>query len=91
MKSWKKKANATFGIDEKELVLVVLLQILGEGRFIIVTAVRKSVRSLIGAFLPDLFSELYQLFFFPQRMGNRNGFSVPTYPLRCTSPQSSQY
>ena len=30
MKSWKKKANATFGIDEKELVLVVLLQILGE-------------------------------------------------------------
>ena len=30
MKSWKKKkTNATFGIDEKGLVQVVLLQILG--------------------------------------------------------------
>ena len=30
MRYWKKKTNATFGIDdEKELVQVVLLQILG--------------------------------------------------------------
>ena len=28
----------------------------------IVTAVRKSDRSLIGAFLPDLFSDTYQFF-----------------------------
>ena len=31
-------------------------------RFIIVTASRKSDRSFIGAFLPDLFSEIYQFF-----------------------------
>ena len=54
--------DATFGIDEKGLVLVVLLQILGGDGFITVTAVRKSGRSLIGAFLPDLFSEIYQFF-----------------------------
>ena len=29
IKYWKKKTNATFGIDEKELVQVVHLQILG--------------------------------------------------------------
>ena len=29
MKNWKKKADATFGIDEQGLVLVVLLLILG--------------------------------------------------------------
>ena len=29
MRYWKKKTNATFGIDEKGLVQVVLLQILG--------------------------------------------------------------
>ena len=29
MKYWKKKTNATFGIDEKELVQVALLQIRG--------------------------------------------------------------
>ena len=31
----------------------------------IVTAVRKSDRSFIGAFLPDVFSEIYQLFRYP--------------------------
>ena len=73
MKNWrkKKKTNATFGIDEKGLVLVVLLQILGgDGsspdsrwrRFIFVSASRKSDRSHIGALLPDLFSEIYQFF-----------------------------
>ena len=66
MKSWKKKkTNATFGIDEKGFVHFVLLQILGgDGRSMIVTAVRKSDRSFIGAFLPDLFSEIYQFFFY---------------------------
>ena len=55
MRYWrKKKTNATFGIDEKVLVQVVLLQI--RGGDITVTAVRKSDRSFIGGFLPDLFS-----------------------------------
>ena len=40
---------------------VALLQIRG-GRFIVVTASRKFHRSFIGAFLPDVFSEIYQLF-----------------------------
>ena len=95
MKSWKKKTNATFGIDEKGLVQVVLLLILGgDGRFMIVTAVRKSDRSFIGAFLPDLFSEMYQfsdISHVPRRMGSRSGLPVPTFPSRCTSPRSSQF
>ena len=33
-------------------------------RFIIVFAVRKSVRSFIGAFLPDFFSDIYQFFLY---------------------------
>ena len=50
---------------------LVLLKGIGSGRsspdsrlrrFINVTAVRKSDRSLIGAFLPDLFSVRYQCF-----------------------------
>ena len=64
MKSWKKKTNATFGIDEKGI---------GSGRsspgsrwrrFKIVTAVWKSDRRFIGAFLPELFSEIYQFVFY---------------------------
>ena len=51
MRYWKrKKTNATFGIDEKGLVQVALLQIHGGGRCILVTASRKSDRSFIGAF-----------------------------------------
>ena len=44
--------------------------------FIIVTAVRKSDRSLIGAFLPDLFSVRYPCFdisHIPHRIGGRSG------------------
>ena len=63
-------------------------------RFIIVTAVRKSDRSFIGAFLPDLFSEIYQfsdISHTPQKMGSKNGLPVTICPLRCTSPRSSQF
>ena len=63
-------------------------------RFIIATAVRKSDRSFIGAFLPDLFSEIFPLSkisLTPLRMGSRSGLPVPIYPLRCTSPRSSQF
>ena len=62
MKNWKKKTNATFGIDEKGLVQVALLQIRGGDGSIFVTASRKSDRSFSGAFLPDLFSEIHQVF-----------------------------
>ena len=47
---------------KKELAQVALLQIRGGDGFKIVTAPRKSDRSFIGAFLPDLFSEIYQFF-----------------------------
>ena len=67
MRYWKKKkTNATFGIDEKVLVL-------GSGcsspdsrwrRLIMVTAVLKSDLSFIGAFLPDMFSEINQFFLY---------------------------
>ena len=48
-------------------------------RFIIVTAVRKSDRSLIGAFLPDLFSNVFDISNIPQKMGSRSGLPVPIY------------
>ena len=63
-------------------------------RFKIVTASQKSDRNFIGAFLPDLFSEIHQfsdLSRAPQRMGNRSGLPAPIYPLRCTFPRSSQF
>ena len=44
MRYWKKKTNATFGIDQKGLGQVALLQIRGGD---------------ICAFLPDLFSEIF--------------------------------
>ena len=63
MRYWKKKkTNATFGIDEKGWVLVVLSLDSRWRRFINVIAVPKSDRSLIGAFLPDLFSVRYHFF-----------------------------
>ena len=60
-----------------------------------VTAGRKSDRSLIGAFLPDLFNEIHQFlryFHIPQRMGSRSGLSIamhlssvqPIFELRIT-------
>ena len=62
---------------------------------ILVTAVRKSDRSFIGAVLPDLFSEIKSVFSYishtPQRMGNRSGLLVPIYPSRWTSPRSNQF
>ena len=73
MRCWKKKMDATFGIDEKGLVLVVLLP-----------AVRKSDRSLIGAFLPDLFSEIYQFFRYLS-------YSSEDRQLEWSSPRSSQF
>ena len=60
MKNWKKKTDATFGTERY-----------GSGRcspdslwrrLINVTAVRKSDRSLIDAFLSDLISVRYQFF-----------------------------
>ena len=56
--------NAIFGIDRKELVQVALLQIHGGGRCISVRASRKSDRSFIGAFLPDLFNVKNQFFLY---------------------------
>ena len=92
MRYWKKKTNATFGIDEK--VLVHSSPDIRVRQFVIVTAVRKSDRSFIGAFLPDLFSEKNQfsdISHSPHRMGSRSGLPVPIYPLRCTSPRFSQF
>ena len=56
----KKTTNATFGIDKDELVQVAPLQIHGGDGAYFVSASRKSDRSFIGAFLPDLFRVIYQ-------------------------------
>ena len=94
MKSWKKKTNATFGIDEKGLVLVVLLQILGGdgsclwlllGSLIRVSSVHFR---LICSVRYTSFSYISRT---PQRMRDRNDLPVLTCPSRCTSPRSSQF
>ena len=52
MRYWKKKTNATFGVDKVELVQVALLQIHGGDGAYLFSASRKSDTSFIGAFLP---------------------------------------
>ena len=59
MNCWMKKtSNATFGFDKGELVQVALPQIHDGDGCIFVNASRKSDRSFIGAFLPDLFNKI---------------------------------
>ena len=63
MKNWKEKTDVTFGIVEKVWVLSGRCSPDSRWRrFINVTAVRKSDRSLIDAFLSDLISVRYQFF-----------------------------
>ena len=87
MRYWKKKTNATFGIDENGI---------GSGRsfpdsrwkrFTIVTAVLKSDRSFIGAFLPDLFSEVYQFFLY---LSYSKRDEVTSYKMSMSSTSSNQ-
>ena len=63
-------------------------------RFLIVTAARKSDRSRIGAFLPDLFKVRYQCFFDISNIPN--GIDCRIDPVlfcssQCTYLQSSQF
>ena len=94
MKNWKKKMDATFGIDEKGLVLVVLLQILG-GDGSLLWLLFGSLIGVSSVHSCPICSVRYTSFsdisHNPQRMGSRSGLPVPIYPLRCTSPRSSQY
>ena len=93
MKNWKKKkTNATFGIDEEGLVLVVFLQILGGDRSLwwLLFGSQIGVSSVHSC---PICSVRYTGFFpisliFPRGWG---GLPVPYYPLRCTSPRSSQF
>ena len=90
----EEEEDATFGIDEKGLVQVALLQILNGdgsllwllfGSLIGVSSVHSCpIRSVRYTSFPDI-SHV------PQRMGSRSGLPVPIYPLRCTSTQSSQF
>ena len=89
-KYWMKKTtNATFGIDKWGI---------GAGRFptdsrwrrcIFVSVSRKSDRSFIGAFLPDLFSEIKQVFLYISN-SSVDG-PVQTRPSRRTLLQSDQF
>ena len=94
MKNWKKKTDATFGIVEKGWVLVVLLLILGGdgslmwllfGSLIGVSSVHSRP---ICSVCETNFSDISHM---PQRIGGKSGLPVPIYPLRCTSPWSSQF
>ena len=89
----KKTTNATSGFEKGELVQAALLQIHGEdGAYL--CASRKSNRSFIGAFLPDLFSVIYQFSDICrtlQAMDNRSGLPVLICSSQCTFLQSSQF
>ena len=57
-----------------------------------VSVSRKSDRSLIGAFLPDLFSEIYQFFRYLSYSSNyRSALPVPVYQFQYTSPRLSHF
>ena len=90
----KKTMNATFGIDKGELVQVAPPDSRWR-RCIFVSASRKSDRSFIGAFLPDLFSVIYtnssDICRTLQAMENRSGLLVLICPSQCTFLQSSQF
>ena len=65
MMYWMKKTtNAISDTGRKESVQVARLQTHGEDGAFFVNASQKSDRSFIGAILPDLFSEIYQFFFY---------------------------
>ena len=85
--NWKKTTNATFGIDEKGLVLVVLLQILGGdgsllwllfGSQIGISSVHSCPTCSVRY---TSFSDISHI---PQRMGSESGLTFPIYPLRWT-------
>ena len=65
MMYWMKKTtNAISDTGRKESVQVALLQTHGDDGAYLFNASRKSDRSFIGAFLPDVFSEIYQFFLY---------------------------
>ena len=95
MRYWKmKKTNATFGIDEKRLVQVVLLQIHGgdSSWLWLVLGSRIEVASVHFCLICSVrFFNFCDISRTPQRMGNRSGFPVLICPSRCTSTRSSQF
>ena len=94
MRYWMKRTtSATFSIDRKE-VQVALLQIHGgDGTYL--SVLLGSLIEVSSVHFCLICSVRFSRFSFfsrtPQRMGNRNGFSVLICPSRCTSPRSSQF
>ena len=93
-KNWKKKTDATFIIDRKKSVLVVLLLIRGgDGSLMwLVLGSLIGVSSVHFCLMCSVrFSSFSYIFRTLQTMDNRSGLPVPIYPLRCTSPRSSKF
>ena len=94
MKNWKKMTDATFGIDVKGWVQVALLQIRGGDCSSIVTCFSEVWSEFHRCILARFVQCETPIFFFshtPQRMGSWSGLPLPIYPLRYTSPRSSQF
>ena len=94
MKCWKKKTNATFGIDEKGLVLVVLLQILGgDGSLLwLLFGSLFGVSSVHSCPMCSVWdTNVSDISNIPIWIECRSGLPVPIYSLLCTSPRSSQF
>ncbi len=94
MKNWKNKTDTTFGIDEKELVQVALLQIRGGdgSQLWLLFGSLIGVSSVHFCLICSMrFTSCSYISHTPQRMGSRSGLPVPIYPSRCTSPRSSQF
>ena len=88
IKNWKKKTDATFGIDEKGFVLVVLLQILGGDGLLLWLLFGSligvwSVHSCPNCSVWDTIFLISLIFLIGQ--------AVRVYPLQCKSPRFSQF
>ena len=93
MRNWKKKTNATSGIDERDWSRSLF------ARFAVETVHNCDCCSEVWSEFHRCISEwfvqwdipVFLISRTPQRMDSRNGLPVPIYPSRCTSPRSSEF
>ena len=94
MKNWKKNTDATFGFVEKVWVQVALLLVLSGDDSLMWHWFGSLIRvsSVYSCPICSVWdTNVFDISHIPHRIKNRSGFPVPIYPLRCTSPRSSQF
>ena len=88
MKNWK-KTDATIVLMKRDWFCTLFSWFTVKTVHICQCFSESHDRSLIGAFLPDLFSvrcQFSDLSNIPLWIDGRSGLPAPIYPLRCTSP-----